>query len=505
MCGWARRGLGPPIGALSLMPRRMARRILVSFCAVVTLFVLRNTYSIRTIAEHLPPAPAKSVAPAIAQVDEGATLPCAADGFLNRGSSSTGERYLVYAPQFGLSNQLVALRNAVAWAQLLDRTLVLPHLLAHGSVHPRAPFGLAFDATSARPALAPLRIIEIDPFLRLGLAPAGVIALATTNRFRSADGGEYFDSLGVTWHRAADGSANMLSVSMSANSSAGTAFSPAAIRNAFGGCARGHAVLAFQSLFAAFDPKPLSMSPPGWSVCANGIDCMAGLPWLDKHALPALLTPSLALDGLSASIASQLTRADGDAPAGRELLCAHIRRGDFKEECAKYEVERTRKDARSWVRWHHQNGYGCWQSQNELALNLRVAATSQARAGRRPLAVYVSMEDAAALQSMPALRPFNVTTLATFEPLLRQALLPLPPALSAILVDQLTCARSKRLLLNAFSTFSQLVIGRMGLTHRDTLGWVRDLSRQQQQALGVSVAFWRREDTARAGQLVAKL
>ena len=116
--------------------------------------------------------------------------------------------------------------------------------------------------------------------------------------------------------------------------------------------------------------------------------------------------------------------------------------------------------------------------------------------------MYASIEDATALRTMPSLRPFNVTSLETFEPLLREALLPLPTALAAILVDQLTCARASVLLLNAYSTFSQLVMGRIGLGHRETLGWVRDLTRQQQRALGVTVAFWRREDPARTGQLV---
>ena len=54
-----------------------------------------------------------------------------------------GERFLLYQPQFGLSNQIVALRNAVVWALLLKRTLVVPHLLGHGTALLRAPHGLS--------------------------------------------------------------------------------------------------------------------------------------------------------------------------------------------------------------------------------------------------------------------------------------------------------------------------------------------------------------------------
>ena len=69
---------------------------------------------------------------------------CAA-GAPDRGEDVGGERFLLYQPQFGLSNQIVALRNAVVWALLLNRTLVLPHLLGHGTAQLRATHSSAFD------------------------------------------------------------------------------------------------------------------------------------------------------------------------------------------------------------------------------------------------------------------------------------------------------------------------------------------------------------------------
>ena len=479
--------------------------------------MVRISFAVDDVGRHLPlptpelAGPLSSAARDLAAISGMAAPPspaCAADGLLDNETlhEPTGERYLLYAPQFGLSNQLVALRNAIAWAQLLNRTLVLPHLLAHGTVHPRAPFGLAFDAASARAAIAPLRTIEIDAFLRLGLKPAGVLALATTNKFRAADSSAYFASLGVRWHLSSDGvTPRALSVPMAARSKLDGAFSPASIQRSFGPCARSHRVLAFQSLFAAFDPKPLEPSPPGWTVCPSAFTkCTPGLPWLDQQVLPALLAPSLALESVAARIAAELTAVDvrRGAPRGRTLLCAHIRRGDFREECKQYDLERSGRSPRSWVVWHHRHGYGCWQAENELVLNLRDAARAHRQdVGRADaaLAVYASIEDASALAAMPSLRQFNITSLATFAHVLNESLLPLPPALAAILVDQLTCAHASRLMLNVYSTFSQLVMGRIGLRHRETLGWVRDLNRKQAEAVGVSVAFWRREE---AGQLV---
>ena len=72
-------------------------------------------------------------------------------------------------------------------------------------------------------------------------------------------------------------------------------------------------------------------------------------------------------------IASALRAADESAPHGRTLACAHIRRGDFTEECLQYEREATRRDVRPWVRSHFRQGWGCLQSESELALNMRAA------------------------------------------------------------------------------------------------------------------------------------
>ena len=96
--------------------------------------------------------------------------PCAA-GAPDRSDGVGGERYLLYQPQFGLSNQIVALRNAVVWALLLNRTLVLPHLLGHGTAQLRAAHSSAFDVEAAQAAVAPLRLEEMEPWLQLGIAP----------------------------------------------------------------------------------------------------------------------------------------------------------------------------------------------------------------------------------------------------------------------------------------------------------------------------------------------
>jgi hypothetical protein len=100
-------------------------------------------------------------------------------------SSDGDERYLIYQPQFGLSNQLIALRNAAAWAAVLNRTLVVPHILGHlaeadytRSPRPHRPmteFANAFDYASAARSLAPLRVMDMDSFLLLRLPAARLV------------------------------------------------------------------------------------------------------------------------------------------------------------------------------------------------------------------------------------------------------------------------------------------------------------------------------------------
>lgn len=64
--------------------------------------------------------------------------------------------------------------------------------------------------------------------------------------------------------------------------------------------------------------------------------------------------------------------------------------------------------------------------------------------------------------------------------------------LLAPLLDQLVCSRARWLVLNVFSTFSQLTMGFIGLRASSAIGWVRDLSREAQLRAKVNVTFWRR-------------
>ena len=64
--------------------------------------------------------------------------------------------------------------------------------------------------------------------------------------------------------------------------------------------------------------------------------------------------------------------------------------------------------------------------------------------------------------------------------------------LSLVLLEQ-----APHMLLNAYSTFSQLIMGRIGLRRPAQLGWTRKLSPKQQAEVGVSVSFMMRKPPLR--------
>jgi len=90
---------------------------------------------------------------------------------------------------------------------------------------------------------------------------------------------------------------------------------------------------------------------------------------------------------------------------------------------------------------------------------------------------------------------FNLSSLASLDLTVRGARaaygLELPDGIANVLIDQLTCARAQSLLLNTWSTFSQLIMGRVGMQHANLVGWTRDLAPADQKRIGVTVAFWR--------------
>jgi hypothetical protein len=106
------------------------------------------------------------------------------------------------------------------------------------------------------------------------------------------------------------------------------------------------------------------------------------------------------------------------------------------------------------------------------------------------LAIFASVEDPAWI-SDPSLTHWHISHLGQLAAQSGAAQLKLPWELAAPIIDQLVCSRARYFVLNIFSTFSQAVMAHVGLADGARVGWVRDLTPQQQRHLGVDVVFWR--------------
>lgn len=91
---------------------------------------------------------------------EGAGLPSLRD-----------DKYLVYQPTGGFGEWLISLRNAVGLADVLKRTLVVPHIMWDGT-RPVA-YSDVFDAGPLREVVPNLMLM--DEFLQLGLTPSRIL------------------------------------------------------------------------------------------------------------------------------------------------------------------------------------------------------------------------------------------------------------------------------------------------------------------------------------------
>ncbi|KAL3905215.1 MAG: hypothetical protein SGPRY_010992, partial [Prymnesium sp.] len=141
-----------------------------------------------------------------------------------------------------------------------------------------------------------------------------------------------------------------------------------------------------------------------------------------------------------------------------------------------YAGELASPNPRAWVVSHARSGWSCYQSDEEVVANVQALL-------RENKHLYEDRVNASWLNS-PSLRRLNLSTLSSFYSIVDSNAPHMSTAVRDVLVDQLVCSRANMLLLNAYSTFSQLVMGRMGMEASSRVGWTRDLSASDQKRLG---------------------
>ncbi|CAA7396120.1 unnamed protein product [Spirodela intermedia] len=116
---WRRRSSGgrPQLSSVALL----CGGLLIFF--FLFLFLFSEVLRVVVVSLHSPLLDGINVSAPLLQCSGGSSSPM-----------GNGERFLLYAPHSGFSNQLSELRNAILFAAILNRTLVVPPVLDHHAV-----------------------------------------------------------------------------------------------------------------------------------------------------------------------------------------------------------------------------------------------------------------------------------------------------------------------------------------------------------------------------------
>lgn len=363
-----------------------------------------------------PSTPASPPAPADARHVKGSQA-CVIDAARNTAPApapvATGEateRFLLYAPLTGISQQVV-LARAVAWATLLNRTLVLPHLLGSRiATQSMVPFRKAFTVDTRH--IAPLHVLEIDDLVPTQPLPDRLIVLQSPASFAApralSSALTYFDAVRK---RAVDSSleSSGSSRNMKPFHVELPVFSADMVREAFGACAVRHRLIAFARLPPlepdARDVPGRVTRPLPWDGLVDTDPAaaqwqVAGVPgpeWVARTALPSLLVPNARLDELAQRIASVVVERGKDAePSSSPELTCLWRGADFTvHKCANLlaSLRLPGRPPATLLRLLRR-GFSCdGNSESELRLNLAhaLAARNEAEGTGDDLSGYVDM------------------------------------------------------------------------------------------------------------------
>ena len=315
-------------------------------------------------------------------------------------------KFLVYQPQFGMGNQLLALKSAVAMATVLDRWLVVPHYHSNNAHGKYVPFEDIFDWDKFQEMVP--RSLPMDEFLALGVRPTRLfdmlLPLKTVHQHF-----DYFTDLRVF------GDARQLNESISRVDANGVEhhikLSDEDVRRKYG--VMEDQVLAFSTTYKMF-----------------------------SHFSDGRLTRSVANSWSQSIIPAPRVRAAAEAavavlrgPSGDgKFSCAHVRRTDFNELCNVADS--------GWLASLSSRGYICWPTMEEIVDQLqvlgaeRVFVASDAPQEVRAHAGFVGAFDAAYGDDFAHLLSGGVA----------DAAMPL--------MEVEVCSHADTLVVNRYSTFS---------------------------------------------------
>lgn len=328
------------------------------------------------------------------------------------------DKFLFYSPQFGLSNQLIALEKAIIVARTMNRILVLPDLYINGKVIPRATIfqdDIGIYVSSGR-------IISLQSYQALvssGITsyPSQLFNLSVIDLKQAIPSLNYFKTIGM-------GNIPVTQTPISLDQASYYKFGKSHIEEK---------TIAFVSLFASWFDTGTKVEDAYYR------NVISSLLSIEKQWIKKLSHDVIASNQLN-----------------NDFICAHVRRDDFNLSCALYDEEMRTKSPRVWVKRLYSKRKSCWVDETVLFNTISIVRThlNMGKDLDKKLNVYVSTDDNEFISqlSVESQRLHGATfvmlpTLLSMKEFIRGSF-------SHPLIDQNVCSGAKLLILNSFSTFS---------------------------------------------------
>lgn len=345
-------------------------------------------------------------------------------------SSAKVERYLVYQPQFGLCNQLRALHHAIAIAKVLGRILVIPDIVdndGHGPIYKR---DILFDSELITKALT--GVLKHDG------TSIGCITQETYNKLVSEDKA-YLPSKILDLHIQF----KQLSPSNIYFENLGWKL-PRVVATSLSGYKEEHWVAWDKAdVEKVHNEDTLAMATTfgAWMGASNQQDRV----W--HSAVEQLVYQE---SKWIAEFVRKITETHAILKDG--FMCAHVRRGNFKRACERYDAEYHSDSSRPWVKSFAETGLACYVDEHTFIDQVDEIKRVASERYKRDLPILLVTNDERFADQVRAAEPgYNI--LQTFQVTEMTGIF--QPAIPVI--EMTLCSKARIIVANQYSTYSRAI------------------------------------------------
>ena len=336
------------------------------------------------------------------------------------------DKFLLFEPQFGLYNQIRALFHSLAIARSLGRVLVLPDVVANNGHGPVVAREKIFNSEKLM-RLSMGRVVSTEEYKNLvssGIAqyPTKIIELPLPIK-QLTPVNLYFENFGIgnIPHEKANPAA--FTVFTYSNWQKWAQTDAEKIQN--------DNTIAFHSTYGA------------WS----------DYKYPDKKWHDALEHATFQEAEWIHSFSETIVAEDEDLSNG--YICAHIRRGDFKESCDAYDAEMATTTPRSWVAAYYKKNIACWVDENVVINQAKILKDKMIAKYGQMVPIYASTNDMTFAEKVKVVLKREGIRFYTLDDMLEGRKKVMKAAHPVI--DITLCAKAHTLVLNQFSTFSRAI------------------------------------------------